>query len=215
MGEPAAVHLGTRAGRAAHPAVHRRVQLRLRVHGPERAAGDHPAYRPHLPHPHAGPQHEAGRGARRAGRHRQDGDRQGPRQGSRPALCGDELRRGHGLQGEGMGRACEGMDYKVRAWGGHGLQGEGMGRACEGMDYKVRAWGGHGLQGEGMGMACEGMDYKVRAWGGHGLQGEGMGRACEGKDYKVRALGGHGLQGEGMDYKVRAWGGHVRAWTTR
>lgn len=54
VGEPAAVLLGARAGRADGAAVHRHLLLRLRVHGAERAARHHPAHRPHLPHPHTG-----------------------------------------------------------------------------------------------------------------------------------------------------------------
>lgn len=54
MGEPAEVLLGARAGRADGAAMHRRLLLRLRVHGAQRAPGHHPAHRPHLPHPHTG-----------------------------------------------------------------------------------------------------------------------------------------------------------------
>ena len=54
MGEPAAILLDERARRAVHPAVHRPVRLRLRVHGAQRAPRHHSPHRQNLPHSHTG-----------------------------------------------------------------------------------------------------------------------------------------------------------------
>ena len=54
VGEPAAVLLGPAAGRANGAPVHRRVRLRLRVHGAERAARHHAPHRQDHAHHHTG-----------------------------------------------------------------------------------------------------------------------------------------------------------------
>jgi hypothetical protein len=60
----------TPPGRPDHPAVHRHVRLRLRVHGPQRQAGHHGADRPLLHDPHHRPHVPPGGGTRRPRRHR-------------------------------------------------------------------------------------------------------------------------------------------------
>ena len=100
VGVAAALLLGARARRADRAPVHRRVRLRLRVHGPQRSARHHAAHRSYLPDADASAQYEAGRCASWTGRNWQDRDDQGSGQGARSAVCRHQLRRGHGLPGK-------------------------------------------------------------------------------------------------------------------
>lgn len=92
MGEPTALLLGERLRRAVDTTVHRRVRLRLRVHGSQRPTGHHAANRPNLSDTHAGAVDEAGRGSGRTGRHWENGDYEGPGQGSRTVVYCYKLR---------------------------------------------------------------------------------------------------------------------------
>ena len=99
MGESVEVLLGEGVRPAPGPTVHWAVWLWLRVHGPQWPAGHYSPNGQDLPHHDPGPVHAPRGSPGRPGWDGKDRDSEGSGKGHGTALCGDQLRRGHGLQG--------------------------------------------------------------------------------------------------------------------